>query len=96
MIMQSKRLIGIVITVALLLLIPLIAMQFTDEVNWTLSDFVVGGVLLLSTGLICEFVMRKINKIEHRIAICAALLVALFLIWVELAVGIFGTPLAGS
>jgi peptidoglycan/LPS O-acetylase OafA/YrhL len=96
MILKNKRLIGIVLTVVLLLLIPLIAMQFTDEVNWTLSDFVVAGVLLLGTGLICELVMRKVTKIKHRIAICVVLLAALFLIWLELAVGIFGTPFAGS
>ena len=95
MIMQNKRLIIIVLTVAFLLLIPLIAMQFTDEVNWTLSDFVVAGVLLLGTGLMCELAIRKINKIKNRVAICAALLVVLLLIWAELAVGIFGTPFAG-
>ena len=94
--MQNKRLIGIVITVVLLLLIPFVAMQFTDEVKWTPSDFVVMGVLLLGTGLMCELVMRKVKKIEHRIALCVALLAALFLIWAELAVGIFGTPFAGS
>jgi len=96
MIIQNKRLIGIVLTVALLLLIPLIAMQFTDEVNWTLSDFVVAGVLLLGTGLVCELVMRKVNKIRYRIAIIVAILAALLIIWLELAVGIFGTPFAGS
>ena len=94
--MQNKRFIGIVATVGLLLLIPLIATQFTDEVNWTPSDFVVMGILLLGTGVMCELVMRKVKKMEHRIIICGALLVALFLIWVELAVGIFGTPFAGS
>ncbi len=96
MITKNKRLIGIVLMVALLLVIPLIAMQFTDEVNWTLSDFIVAGVLLFSTGLICELVLRKVNKFEHRIAIIAVILVALFFIWAELAVGIFGTPFAGS
>jgi len=96
MIMQNKRHIGIVITVALLLLIPLIAMQFTDEVNWTLFDFIVAGFLLLATGLMCELVIRKINKIEHRIVICLAIIAALLLIWAELAVGIFGTPFAGT
>lgn len=94
--MQNKRLIGIVFTVVLLLLIPLIAMQFTDEVKWTLSDFVVMGVLLLGTGLLCELVIRKVKKVEYRIALCVALLAALFLVWAELAVGIFGTPFAGS
>ena len=96
MIMQNKRLIGIILTVAILLLIPLIAMQFTDEVNWTLADFVVMGVLLLGTGLTCELVLRKVKKIEQRIGLCAVILIALLLIWMELAVGIFGTPFAGS
>ena len=96
MIMQNKRLIGIVLTVALLLLIPLIAMQFTDDVNWTLFDFIVAGVLLLATGLMCELVIRKVNKIGYRIAICLAILAALLLIWIELAVGIFGSPLGGT
>ncbi len=90
MIMQNKRLIIIVLTVAILLFIPLIAMQFTDEVNWTFFDFVVAGVLLLGTGLACELVLRKVNKVRLRIAICVALLAMLILIWAELAVGIFG------
>ena len=94
--MNNKRLIGIVLTVVLILLIPLIAMQFTDEVNWTLLDFVVAGVLLLATGFLSEVVIRKVNKMEYRIAIYLAILVAFLLIWAELAVGIFGTPLAGS
>lgn len=96
MILQNKRLIGIVLTVVLLLLIPLIAMQFTDQVDWKLPDFVIMGVLLLGTGLLCELVLRKVKKTEHRLLICGALLIALFLIWAELAVGIFGAPFAGS
>lgn len=96
MITKNKRLTGIVLTVALLLLIPLIAMQFTNEVDWKLLDFVVMGVLLLGTGLLCELVLRKVKKFEYRIAICAVILVVLFLTWAELAVGIFGTPFAGS
>ena len=96
MITQNKRLTGIVLTVALLLLIPFIAMQFSSEVTWSLPDFIVAGVLLLGTGLLCELVLRKVKKIGHRIIICGALLVILLLIWAELAVGIFGTQFAGS
>ncbi len=95
MIMKNKRLIGIMVTVTLLLLIPIIAMQFTNEVNWNLIDFIVAGALLFGNGLMCELVMRKINKIKYRIAICVALLAVLLLIWAELAVGILGTPLSG-
>jgi peptidoglycan/LPS O-acetylase OafA/YrhL len=95
MIMKNKRLIIIVSTVVLLLLIPLIAMQFTDEVKWTLFDFIVAAVLLLGTGLICDLVIRKVNKTKFRIAICVALFAMLLLIWAELAVGILGTPFSG-
>jgi Kef-type K+ transport system membrane component KefB len=96
MITQNKRLIGIVLIVATLLFIPLIAMQFTTEVKWDSRDFVIMGVLLLGTGLVCELVMRKVKKMQHRVLLIATILVALFLIWAELAVGIFGTPFAGS
>lgn len=94
--MKNKRLIGILITVGILLLIPFIAMQFTNEVAWSLFDFVVAAILLLGTGLLCELVLRKVNKTKHRLIICAIILVLLILTWMELAVGLFGTPFAGS
>ncbi len=94
--MQNKRLIGIVLTVAILLLIPFVAMQFTNEVNWTPPDFAAAGILLLGTGFVCESVMRKVRKPEYRIAVCGAVLATLILVWIELAVGIFGTPFAGN
>lgn len=94
--MKNKRLTGILVAVTILLLIPLIAMQFTDEVVWKLNDFVVAGVLLYGTGFIIDLVIRKIRSKEHRIALSAGILVVLALIWIELAVGIFGSPFAGS
>jgi accessory gene regulator protein AgrB len=96
MILQNKRLIAILLSVTSILLIPFISMLFTNNVNWTLSDFVITGVLLLGTGLACELVIRNVKKINYRIAICAIILVLLILTWIELAVGIFGTPFAGS
>ncbi len=96
MITQNKRLIIILLSAPILLLIPFIAMQLTDQVNWSPFDFLVMGILLLSTGLICELVFRKAKKIEHRIILGVAILATFFLIWAELAVGIFGTPFAGS
>lgn len=96
MITQNKRLIIFLSIVAFLLLMPLIAMQFTSEVNWTLGDFVVMGILLLGTALTCEFVLRKFRKSAHRLIICGVILLLFLLVWAELAVGIFGTPFAGS
>lgn len=91
----NKRLAAILLTVTSLLLLPLIAMQFTSEVNWTLSDFVVAGFLLFSTGLLCEFVLRKFREKTYRLVICGGLLALLCLVWLELAVGIFGSPISG-
>ncbi len=94
--MKNKRLKIILTTVTILLLIPFIAMQFTDEVYWTSFDFVIMGILLLCTGLLCELAMRKVTKIKHRIALCIVIVGAFLIIWAELAVGIFGTLFAGS
>lgn len=94
--MKNKRLI-IILTIAIILLsIPLIAMQFTNEVDWKILDFAIMGVLLIGTGLLCELVIRKVKSIKYRIIICVAVLFMFFLVWAELAVGIFGTPFAGS
>ena len=87
--MKNKRLVIIVLIVALLLLIPLIAMQFTAEVNWTLFDFIAAGVLLLGTGLMVDLVLRKVKKKPVRIALFGGILAILLLIWAELAVGVF-------
>ena len=94
--MKGLRPIIIVLTSFLLLLIPLIAMQFTDEVNWATSDFVVALALMLGFGLLFEVVLRKITNLKYRIAIGLFLLLCFLLIWAELAVGIFGTPFGGS
>lgn len=93
--MHNKRLISIRLPSAILLLIPLIAMQFTDEVNWTIFDFIVAGILLIGTGLMIELVLRKVKKTKYRVILVIAILIALLLIWAELAVGIFGTPMSG-
>ncbi len=96
MITANKRLIYILLGIPLLLLIPLIAMQFTSEVNWKGFDFVAAAVILLVVGLSMEFVLRTVKQPRHRILVAIGFLVLLLLIWAELAVGIFGTPFAGS
>ncbi len=83
-------------SVAFLLLIPFIAMQFTSQVNWSPLDFLVMGWLLLSTSLMCELILRNVKKMKYRVLLCVVVLVAFLLAWAELAVGVFGTPFAGS
>lgn len=94
--MKNKRLIFMVLIVLILLSIPLIAMQFTNEVNWNSFDFIVSAGLLLGAGLVAEIIMRKIVNYRHKLILLVATLIILVLIRTELAVGIFGTPFAGS
>ena len=86
----TRRLIVWAVVVALILLIPLVAMQFTSEVNWTLSDFVFAGILLFGTGLTYELVARKAGGIAYRAAVGVALAAAFLLVWINGAVGIIG------
>ena len=94
--MKNKRFIGILLTIAVLLCIPLIAMQLTSEVVWTLSDFIIAGILLLGTGIVIEVVARNVRSKKARIVMIIGTLMVLFLVWAEMAVGIFGSPIAGS
>lgn len=93
---NNNRLMFILSVAGLLLLLPLVAMQFTSEVNWTFSDFIVAGILLFGTGGLIELTIRKINQISLRVWVILGILLVLFLVWAELAVGIFGTPFAGN
>ena len=79
-----------------ILLIPLVAMQFTNEVDWDTIDFVVAGVLLFTTGCILNFVWGKFRNSRYRLLYGALVLLIFILVWAELAVGIFGTRFAGS
>lgn len=92
----NKRFFIILLIVGFILLIPFIAMRFTDQVNWEAFDFLVMGTVLLSSGILAEFVLRQVKNTEYRIGILAILFILFLLIWAELAVGIFGSPFAGS
>ena len=52
--------------VGLLLLIPLIAMQLTNEVNWSFFDFIIMGVLLTITGLLIGIIFQKVKNSKNR------------------------------
>jgi hypothetical protein len=75
----------------LLLLLPLVAMQFTDEVQWDVADFVVAGVMLLTVGVLFELAIKKSDNSAYRAAMAVALLAAFLLLWVNAAVGLIGS-----
>jgi hypothetical protein len=94
--MNVKNMVRVVLVTALLLMIPWVAIQFSGEVNWDLTDFAVMGGLLLGTGFTYELVASKVSNATQRAIFAALLLLIFLLIWAELAVGVFGTPFAGS
>ncbi|WP_396192144.1 hypothetical protein [Flavobacterium sp.] len=96
MIPKLKTFLILLSIVLLLLLIPFVAMQFSNEVNWSVMDFVMAGILLFGTSLVIELVLRKVKSTKHRLLISGIILLLLFLLWAELAVGIFGSPIAGN
>lgn len=71
-------------------------MQFTDEVVWSLFDSIVAGALLMGAGLVYILASRLAWAARSRLLIGFVLAALLSLAWAELAVGVFGTPLAGS
>ncbi len=86
---MARRVLRVLLATLCLLLVPLVAMQFTSEVAWTALDFAVAGVLILSTGLIYEFAICRIADRRTRLAGAAALAALFLLVWAQLAVGIF-------
>jgi len=83
--------VGVALAAAFILLLPLLAMQFTDEVVWDLADFAVAGVLLFGASLTYELIARrKAGNIAYRAAVGVAVAAALLLVWMNLAVGIIG------
>lgn len=94
--MFGKRLqIPVVATLAILA-IPLIAMQFSDQVNWGVADFIVGGILIFGVAIALDIGRRKLKNRKYRNLILLIIVLAFLLIWAELAVGIFGSPFAGT
>lgn len=75
---------------ACLLLLPLVAMQFTDEVNWDETDFIVFGVMLLAACGTYELAARMTGNNAYRAAVGIAVVAAFLLVWMNLAVGVIG------
>lgn len=75
--------------IAVILILPLVAMTFTTEVKWTGFDFLVAGMLLIGAGLLHEVVVARVKAAPSRIVISSGLLLAVALIWAEGAVGLF-------
>lgn len=73
-----------------LLLLPAVAMQFTPEVNWTASDFVIWGIMLTGACSLYELAARLSDNGFYRAGFGLAVVTGFLITWSNLAVGIIG------
>jgi hypothetical protein len=76
---MSKSAVRVALVTASILLLPLVAMQFTDDVDWGVFDFVFAGVVLGGTGLLLELAARRPRTVAYRAAASAIGLAAIVL-----------------
>lgn len=90
--MRTKDIALITLIPAALLLIPLVAMRYTAEVNWTGSDFAVAWVLLAGAGLAYKLITQRTGHLAYRAGSALGVATALMVVWGNLAVGFIGEP----
>lgn len=74
-----------------LLMIPFMAMQFTDEVDWSPADFIIMGVMLFSAGLTYVLISKMRDNLAYRLGVAVAVVTGFILVWGNLAVGLIGS-----
>lgn len=94
--MTNRKLFIRLAIVMAILTIPLLVMQVSDELDWGFFDFIIMGILLFGAISIVDLVLRKVQSMGFRMLLIASIFIVFFLIWAELAVGLFGSPFAGS
>src|SRR5690242_18210995 len=87
----SQSVLWVALVTAVILFIPLMAMQFTNEVNWSAGDFVIMGILVFTTGFSYVLLIRSSSNIIYRAAVALGIGSTFLLIWANLAVGLIGS-----
>ncbi len=73
----------------IILIIPLFGTILFDQIDWEILDFLVMGIILLILGIALSAVSQKIKNSKKRLFYNFIIILVFFLIWAELAVGIF-------
>jgi hypothetical protein len=86
----SKSLLIVALVTIIILLIPLIAMQYTTEVDWSVADYIIMGTLLFGTGSAFVILTAYSTNYLYKLAMVIAVGSTFLMIWVNLAVGLIG------
>ena len=73
-----------------LLILPAVAMKFTEEVQWSAFDFVFAFVLLFGTTGLLDLAVRLGGNTPYRLGAGLAVLISFLLVWINGAVGFIG------
>lgn len=95
-VLRHKAIAVLVVVAGIAMLANLVAMQVTDEVNWSAFDFAALSVFMLGVGVVLEVATGEFRTSARKFAIGAAVVGAAAIVFIELAVGIVGSPIAGS
>lgn len=87
----SQSVLRVALVTVLILMVPMVAMQFTSEVDWGIFDFIVMGALIFGTGFLYVLVTRSAINIAYKVAMGLALGTTLFMTWANLGVGLIGS-----
>lgn len=96
MMTQKQKTTFIFAVPALLMTIAFFGNLFVQGWDWSPFDFLIAAVLLFGTAFIINLIVRSKKSFLAKLLICGVILFVLAIIWVELAVGLFGSPFAGS
>lgn len=94
--MSSKSIVYVLGITLCILAIPALLMRFTNEVAWGPNDFLLAGVLIFSTGLLLCIVKKKVFNKKMQLVLILGIILFFLLLWAEMAVGVFGSPIAGN
>ena len=71
-------------------------MWITDEINWSPLKLIIMGSLLTLLGAGINFVINYTKNSNNKTLYIGILVLIFLLIWAELSVGIFDSPIAGN
>ena len=79
-----------------LLIIPLFFTVISDEFNWSFFDFIIMGFMMMFVGILFELFSRVIKSGKRKKLLYGLIILLFLLLWAELGVGIFNSPIAGD
>jgi len=77
------------------LLVVFLASLLSDQLTWSIFDFLIGGALIFVFASVETIIWKKL-KSQHRLFVVLFVLLVFLILWAEMAVGLFDSPLAGS